>query len=129
MRPPSAFTRRVPALSAVLLLLLTTTGAAPVGHPPRTGRVEGHVRARSGTPLAHAQVFVVGSAVSALTDSAGRYALPMVAESPAGGIVILPPQGFDDSGVMLGGETHPAGVAQVRAHVSSRDLPESGDHG
>ncbi|MEO7238876.1 MAG: von Willebrand factor type A domain-containing protein, partial [Gemmatimonadales bacterium] len=80
MRPPSVFTRRVPALSAVLLLMLTTTGAAPVIHPPRTGRVKGHVRARSGTPLANAQVFVVGSAVSALTDSAGRYVLPMVAE-------------------------------------------------
>ncbi len=80
MRPPSVFTRRVPALSAVLLLMLTTTGAVPVIHPPRTGRVEGHVRARSGTPLANAQVFVVGSAVSALTDSAGRYVLPMVAE-------------------------------------------------
>ena len=80
MRPPSAFTRRVPALSAVLLLMLTTTGAAPVIHSPRTGRVEGHVRARSGTPLANAQAFVVGSAVSALTDSAGRYVLPMVAE-------------------------------------------------
>ncbi|HWN18053.1 MAG TPA: hypothetical protein VNO19_03955, partial [Gemmatimonadales bacterium] len=64
MRPPSAFTRRVPALSAVLLLMLTTTGAAPVIQLPRTGRVEGHVRARSGTPLANAQVFVVGSAVS-----------------------------------------------------------------
>lgn len=80
MRPPSLFTKRVPGLSAFLLLILTTTGAAPVIHPPRTGRVEGHVRARSGTPLAHAQVFVVGSAVSALTDSAGRYVLPVVPE-------------------------------------------------
>jgi Ca-activated chloride channel family protein len=80
MLPPSAFTRRVPALSAVLLLLLTTTGAAPVIQLPRTGRVEGHVRARGGTPLAHAQVFVVGSALSALTDSAGRYLLPVVTE-------------------------------------------------
>ncbi|MGZ8398636.1 MAG: YfbK domain-containing protein [Gemmatimonadales bacterium] len=80
MRPPSAFSGRVPALSAVLLLMLTTTGAAPVIQLPRTGRVEGHVRARSGTPLAHAAIFVVGSAVSALTDSAGRYVLPMVAE-------------------------------------------------
>jgi Ca-activated chloride channel family protein len=60
--------------------MLTTIGAAPVIQFPRTGRVEGHVRARSGTPLAHAQVFVVGSAVSALTDSAGRYVLPVVPE-------------------------------------------------
>ena len=80
MRPPSVFTRRVFVLSTFLLLILSTTGAAPAIQLPRTGRVEGHVRARSGTPLAHAQVFVVGSAVSALTDSAGRYALPMVAE-------------------------------------------------
>jgi Ca-activated chloride channel family protein len=42
--------------------------------------VEGHVRARSGTPLAHARVFVVGSAVSALSDSAGRYTLAAVPE-------------------------------------------------
>ncbi len=80
MRPPSAFTRRVPALSAVLLLMLTTTGAAPVIQLPGTGRVEGHVRAGSGTPLAHAQVFVVGSAISALTDGTGRYVLPTVPE-------------------------------------------------
>ena len=80
MRAPSAFIGRVPALSAVLLLMLTTTGAAPVIQLPRTGRVEGHVRAQGGTPLAHARVFVVGSAVSALTDSVGRYVLPLVPE-------------------------------------------------
>ena len=81
MRSPSVFTRRVPGLSAFLLLILTTTGAAPVIQPPTTGRVEGQVRARSGAPIAHAQVFLVGSALSALTDSAGRYVLATV---PAG---------------------------------------------
>jgi len=82
MRPPSVFTRRVSVLSAFLLLILSTTGAAPVVQPSRTGRVEGHVRAQSGSPIAHAQVFVVGSALSALTDSTGRYVLAAVPEGP-----------------------------------------------
>jgi Ca-activated chloride channel family protein len=85
MRSPSVFTRRVPALSAFLLLILTTTGAAPVIQPPRTGRVEGHVLAPSGTPIAHAQIFVVGSALSALTDSTGRYVLATV---PGGSVTL-----------------------------------------
>jgi len=85
MRPPSVFTKRVPALSAFLLLILTTTGAAPVVRLPGTGRVEGHVRAQSGTPMTHAQVFVVGTALSALTDSAGRYVL---AAAPAGPVTL-----------------------------------------
>jgi len=82
MRPPTVFTRRVPGLSVFLLLILTTAGAAPVMQLPRTGRVEGYVRAQSGTPIAHAQVFVVGSALSALTDTTGRYVLPAVPEGP-----------------------------------------------
>ena len=82
MRPPSVFTQRVPALSAFLLLILTTTGAAPVVPLPGTGRVEGHVRAQSSTPMAHAQVFVVGTALSAVTDSAGRYVLAAVPAGP-----------------------------------------------
>lgn len=82
MRSPSVFIRRVPGLSAFLLLILTTTGAAPVVQPPGTGRVEGHVRAQSGAPIAHAQVFVVGSALSALTDSVGRYVLATVPAGP-----------------------------------------------
>ena len=82
MRPPSVVTQRMPALSAFLLLILTTTGAAPVVPLPGTGRVEGHVRAQRGTPMTHAQVFVVGTALSALTDSAGRYVLAAVPAGP-----------------------------------------------
>ncbi len=83
MLHPSVFTRRVSVISTFLLLILSTTGAAPVIHLPRTGRVEGYVRAQSGTPIAHAQVFLVGSAVSALTDTLGHYALAAVPDGPA----------------------------------------------
>ncbi|MEP7227992.1 MAG: von Willebrand factor type A domain-containing protein, partial [Gemmatimonadales bacterium] len=85
MRSPSVFTRRVPGLSAFLLLIVTTTGAAPVIQLPTTGRVEGHVRARGGAAIAHAQVFVAGSALSALTDSTGRYLLATV---PVGSVTL-----------------------------------------
>jgi Ca-activated chloride channel homolog len=70
--------RRVPGLVAVLCLSLATAAAAPVRHGPSTGRVAGHVRDGQGAPVAHAQVIVVGSALSALTDTAGAYLLPAV---------------------------------------------------
>jgi Ca-activated chloride channel family protein len=70
--------RRVPGLVAVLCLSLATAAAAPVRHGPSTGRVAGHVRDGQGTPVAYAQVIVVGSALSALTDAAGAYLLPAV---------------------------------------------------
>ncbi len=47
---------------------------------PGTGRVAGHVRDHSGTPLANVQVFVVGTALHALSDSLGAYLLPAVPE-------------------------------------------------
>jgi Ca-activated chloride channel homolog len=40
--------------------------------------VAGHVRDSQGAPVPHAQVTVVGSALSALTDTAGAYLLPAV---------------------------------------------------
>ena len=70
--------RRVPGLVAVLCLSLVTAAAAPVRHAPSTGRVAGHVRDGQGAPVPYAQVIVVGSALSALTDSAGAYLLPVV---------------------------------------------------
>jgi Ca-activated chloride channel homolog len=84
MRPPSVFTRRVPGLSAFLLLLLSTTGAAPVIQPAGTGRVGGYVRAQSGAPIVHAQVFAAGTALSTLTDSTGHYLLTV----PAGQVTL-----------------------------------------
>jgi Ca-activated chloride channel family protein len=42
--------------------------------------VQGHVRDEKGAPLVQAHVFVVGTALTALTDSTGAYAFPAVAE-------------------------------------------------
>lgn len=72
--------RRVPALLLFLLLGLTTTAASPNLRSLDTGRVKGHVRDQSGTPIANAQVFIVGTALNALTDSLGAYAFPAVPE-------------------------------------------------
>jgi Ca-activated chloride channel family protein len=77
--------RRVPGLVAVLFLSLVTAAAAPGRHGLSTGRVAGHVRDGQGAPVAYVQVIVVGSALSALTDTAGAYLLPAV---PAGPLTI-----------------------------------------
>jgi Ca-activated chloride channel family protein len=46
--------------------------------------VEGHVRAQSGAPIVHAQVFVAGTALSDLTDTMGHYMLTV----PAGPVTL-----------------------------------------
>ncbi|HET6778815.1 MAG TPA: von Willebrand factor type A domain-containing protein, partial [Gemmatimonadales bacterium] len=56
------------------------TAAAPTITAPKTGRVSGHVRDNQGAPVANAQVFIVGTALTALSDSAGSYLLPAVPE-------------------------------------------------
>jgi Ca-activated chloride channel family protein len=77
--------RRTPGLVAVLSLTLAATGAAPVRTLPATGRIAGHVQDGRGAPIAHAQVVVVGTALSALTDTAGVYLIPAV---PAGSVTV-----------------------------------------
>ncbi|MEO7476919.1 MAG: von Willebrand factor type A domain-containing protein, partial [Gemmatimonadales bacterium] len=79
---PRFLARRMPAFLAVLSLGLAATAAAPVRLPPSTGRVAGEVRDGKGAPVVHAQVTVVGTALSALTDSSGAYVLPAVATGP-----------------------------------------------
>ncbi|HEX6432732.1 MAG TPA: von Willebrand factor type A domain-containing protein, partial [Gemmatimonadales bacterium] len=69
-----------PAFPLLLLLVLTSTAAAPTITPPKTGRVSGHVRDNQGAPVANAHVFIVGTALTALCDSAGSYLLPEVPE-------------------------------------------------
>ena len=64
---------RMPWLVAVLFVTLATTAAAPVRTGPATGRIAGHVRDGQGAPIAHAQVFVVGTALSAITDTSGAF--------------------------------------------------------
>jgi Ca-activated chloride channel homolog len=81
MSPLRGSPARLAAGLAALFVLATTTAAAPVNSAPETGRVAGHVRDAKGTPIANAQVFIVGTALSALADSSGSYAFPAV---PAG---------------------------------------------
>jgi Ca-activated chloride channel family protein len=69
-----------PAYPLLLLLILTSTAAAPTTTPVKTGRVTGHVRDEQGAPIANAYVLVVGTALNAVTDSAGAYLLPEVPE-------------------------------------------------
>jgi Ca-activated chloride channel family protein len=75
----------MPGLVAALCLSLVTTGAAPVPRPLSTGRIAGTVRDGGGAPVVHAQVLVVGTALSTLTDTAGAYLLPAV---PAGPVTV-----------------------------------------
>ena len=63
------FARTVAPLAAVLLI------ASTPGQPP-TGDIAGTVRDQTGMPISNAQVFVVTTAFSALTDSTGRYRIP-----------------------------------------------------
>jgi len=77
-RPLSA--DRAAAYSAILLLTLVSTAAAPTAERLKTGRITGHVRDKTGAPLVQAQVFVAGTALNALTDKAGVYNLPAVPE-------------------------------------------------
>ena len=77
-----SFTRLMAGL-AVFLLILTTTAAAPIISGSKTGRVAGHVRDQGGAPISNAQVFVVGTALSALSDSKGFYEVSAVPEGSA----------------------------------------------
>ena len=86
MRAPRwSLARRTPGLVAVLCLTLAATGAAPVRTALSTGRVTGYVRAGGGAPVVHAQVQVVGTALTALSDTAGAYLIPAV---PAGPVTV-----------------------------------------
>jgi Ca-activated chloride channel homolog len=76
---------RTPCLVAVLSLTLAVTAAAPVRTLAPTGRIVGQVADGQGTPIAHAQITVVGTAFSALSDTAGRY---LIASVPAGTVVV-----------------------------------------
>ncbi len=60
------FARTVAPLAAALLI------ASTPARPP-VGEIAGTVRDQAGSPVSNAQVFVVTSSFSALTDSAGQY--------------------------------------------------------
>jgi Ca-activated chloride channel homolog len=74
-----AFSPRLVPVVCTLLLGLSTVAAAPLTQSPTTGRVEGHVRDEKGAAIANAQIFVVGTALKALSDSTGAYQLRAVA--------------------------------------------------
>ena len=52
--------------------------AAPIASP---GRIDGYVHDQAGAPIANAQIFVIGTAYSALTDAQGHY---LIGGIPAG---------------------------------------------
>src|SRR3954469_149773 len=120
--------RRVPGLVAVLCLSLVTAAAAPVRQGPSTGRVSGHVRDGQGTPVAYAQIIVVGSALSTLTDTAGAYMLPTV---PAGAISIRATRvGFGSAelaGTVRAGSTLTLNFTLGDQPSAARELAEAKD--
>src|SRR5690348_7051760 len=59
---------RTASLAALALMLSASMLAAQA-----TGKVEGRVRDNAGAPIANAQVFIVGTAFSALTNAQGYY--------------------------------------------------------
>jgi len=63
-------TRRSLATAFLGAIALLVTAAAPL---PAPGRVAGWVRDQAGAPIQNAQVFVVGTALNAITDSNGHY--------------------------------------------------------
>ena len=72
---------RSAGLTAILLLALGSTGAAPVTRPAATGGVEGFVRDGAGQPIPGARVSVAETALGAAVDSTGHYLISAV---PAG---------------------------------------------
>ena len=62
---------RMLAIVPAVALMLFRPGSGPV----RDGTITGNVRDQAGAPIAKAQVLVVGTSRSTLTDTAGRYEL------------------------------------------------------
>jgi Ca-activated chloride channel family protein len=79
MRPPRLPAAVRPAgLTAVLLLALGSSAAAPVARPAATGSVEGFVRDGAGRPIPAARVTIAGTALGGTVDSAGHFLLRAV---------------------------------------------------
>ena len=72
---PAPAAVRSAGLTAILLLALGSTAAAPMARSAATGSVEGFVRDGSGQPVAGARVTVAGTALGAGVDSTGHYLL------------------------------------------------------
>ncbi len=76
-----AFARLARWLAASAVLLLVSAGALAA----QTGKLEGRVRDEKGAPIQNAQVIIVGTAFSALTNPQGYYFINNV---PAGTIAV-----------------------------------------
>jgi outer membrane receptor protein involved in Fe transport len=77
----SAFARLARWFAASAVLLLVSAGALAA----QTGKLEGRVRDQAGAPIANAQVTIVGTAFSALTNVGGYYFINNV---PAGTVTV-----------------------------------------
>jgi outer membrane receptor protein involved in Fe transport len=77
----SAFARLARRFALSAVLLFASAGALAA----QTGKIEGKVRDQAGAPIQSAQVFIVGTAFSALTNAQGYYFINNV---PAGTIVL-----------------------------------------
>jgi Ca-activated chloride channel family protein len=62
--------------AALVLASLLLAGARPADPPE--GQIEGRVRDQAGSPIANAQVFLVGTSLRTVTDTSGAYRLPQV---------------------------------------------------
>ncbi|HSD32087.1 MAG TPA: carboxypeptidase-like regulatory domain-containing protein, partial [Gemmatimonadales bacterium] len=60
------------------LALVALLAAPSLTYSGPTGRIGGHVRDASGAPIAHAQVFVVGTSLGAVTNVTGAYSIDSV---------------------------------------------------
>ena len=80
MRLACRLSARLTRAYPVLLLFVLSTAAAPTVVQDKTGRVTGHVRDPKGASLANVQILVEGTALTAVTDSAGSYLLAAVPE-------------------------------------------------
>jgi Ca-activated chloride channel homolog len=81
--PTARRARRLPGLVLLLCAAFASSAAAPMRLAQPTGRIEGRVRDARGVALAGARVQLVGTALSALTDSSGSYRLAAVPTGPA----------------------------------------------
>jgi len=77
----SAFARLARRFALSAVLLLASAGALAA----QTGKIEGKVRDQAGAPIQSAQVFVVGTAFSALTNAQGYYFINNI---PAGTVAL-----------------------------------------
>jgi hypothetical protein len=67
--------------AAVLYGLFSSAASIALGQSP-TGTIQGRVQDKTGTPIAEAQVYIVGTAYGAVTDPRGHYFLNNIPAGP-----------------------------------------------